>query len=193
MMACFTDPEKVDLSAHVKVFGCFAVGFKKEPLMQYGANPVLYINPRLYGSIEKQFSLLANLEGLNKDRDWRAGHEPYQFTEDEFLALTRITGLMQEYSYRADPAHLNYGQAEWRLLWCTCTQDWGSGVHLPGTVRPGTINQKLVGLLKFDASDIDYIVTPKKFEERGMSLAKSISVRWKSLESLTAKRRGSLT
>lgn len=191
MMVCFTDPEKVDLSAHTEAFGRFAVGFKKEPLMQYGANPVLYITPQIYGSIEKHLSLLAKLSDLNKDRDWKAAHEPYQFTEEELFALIKITGLTQEYSYRADPARLNYDQAEWRLLWCACTQVWDGEKHRPGTVAPSSINKKAIGLLKFAASDIDYIVTPKEFEERGVNLAQSISARWKSLESLVADHRGS--
>ena len=164
MMACLTDPEKVDIKKHSESFGKFAVAFAREPMVKYGANPVLYVTSENLIHIKSQMNLLRKFEDLSKDRDWKEEVETYQFTENELLSFYFTAGLSQEIEYRGRKD--NYFQSEWRILYQPELFLGHDKQDKPGMIRPSSLNGRNVGYLKFDPQDITYILVPEAFMDR---------------------------
>lgn len=182
MMACLTDPNLISLANHSVEFGKFAIGLKKESMMEYGANPVFYVTSGLYKNIESQFSLLSRFEDLNKDRDWKEMFEPYKFSEAEYFSFHLVCGLSQEFAYKSIMKRQNYTQSEWRMLYRPHLFVGHTQEHSPGTIFPGHINGRNIGLLKIKKEDIDFIITPQDFEEKGKSLCDTLQIQHKVFE-----------
>ena len=149
VMACFTDPDKVNIKQHHENFGRFAVAFKRKEMEEYGANPVLYITPTNLKHIESQIGLLRKFEDLNKDRDWKEEMEPYQFSEEELLSFYFTTGL-----------------SEWRILYQPDLYQGLGREHDPGIIRPSTLNDNLVGYMKFRKEDVSHIFVPQGYTQK---------------------------
>lgn len=164
MMACLTDPDKVDINVHQQTFGKFAVAFDRESMEQYGANPVLYVTTKNLARINSQMGLLRKFEELNKDRDWREDIELYQFSEDEFFSFYFIAGLSQELKYKGEKD--NYFQSEWRILYQPDLSLGQNNENKPGMIRPSTLQDKIVGFLKFASRDISYILVSEEYAKQ---------------------------
>lgn len=175
MMACLTDPEKVDITKHQQLFGKFAVAFNRESMVKYGANPVLYVTFENLVHIESQMGLLRKFEDLNKDREWKEEVEPYQFTENELLSFYFTAGLSQELEYRGEKD--NYFQSEWRILYQPDLFLGHDKEDKPGMVRPSNMNGRNVGYLKFDKQDISYILVPKEFADQAKNDYPNIEIK----------------
>ena len=177
MMVCFTDPNKVDITQHQQTFGRFAVAFNRNSMEDYGANPVLYVTKKNLAHINSQIKLLQKFGDLNRDRDWKEGIEPYQFSEEEFLSFYFITGLSQELQYKGEKD--NYFQSEWRIIY---RNDFFLGQNQennPGMIRPSSLNNKNVGYLKFDEPDISYILVSEEYEEQAKYDYPNINIKTK--------------
>jgi hypothetical protein len=113
-MVCFTDIPLKHSREQCSKFGSFGVGFKKENLIKYGANPALYTTGVHFNRIKKLANLLSRMEDLEKDREWRDELEPYQFGEEETFALQDVIDFLQEYSYRNNDTsdYVTYYQRE---------------------------------------------------------------------------------
>jgi hypothetical protein len=164
MMVCLTDPEKVDRIKHQELFGNFAIAFKSEPMIKYGANPVLYVTTKNFVHIKSQIGMLKKFEDLNKDKEWKEEVEPYQFTHDELLSFYFAVGLSQELEYKGEKD--NYFQSEWRILYQPKLFSGHDKSNKSGMIRPSSLNGKNVGYLKFDKQDISYILVPEQYAEK---------------------------
>lgn len=116
-MVCFTDIPLWHAKEHCRRFGKFGIGFKKEKMIGYGANPALYTTAQHFSRIKQLSVLLERMEDLEKDREWKEEVEPYNFTEDETVAFQEVTDFLQEYSYKSQDhsEYVTYYQREWRL------------------------------------------------------------------------------
>lgn len=164
MMACLTDPEKVDINQHRHIFGKFAVAFNRKSMEKYGANPVLYVTTKNLAHINSQMGLLRKFEDLNKDREWKEDVESYQFSEEELLSFYFTAGLSQELKYKGERD--NYFQSEWRILYQPDLFLGQNKENMPGMIRPSSLNGKNVGYLKFDVRDISYILVSEEYAKQ---------------------------
>ena len=180
-MVCFTDIPLWHAKEHCRIFGKFGIGFKKEKMIGYGANPALYTTGEHFSRIKKLSGLLAKMEDLEGDREWKAEVEPYSFTEDETLAFQEVTDLLQEYSYRNrdHSEYVTYYQREWRLTFRSLPFAGGDKLQEPGTSCFYIRNGKSYGTFKFSNDDVDYIVVPARYWLQGRRLAKEMNCKLK--------------
>jgi len=69
-MVCFTDIPLSFAKEHCAKFEKFGIGFKKQKMIGYGANPALYTTGKHFDRIKKLAELLARMEDLEKDKEW---------------------------------------------------------------------------------------------------------------------------
>lgn len=182
MMVCFTDLP-LNLSAeHCKDFGCFGIGFSKEQMIIYGANPVLYTTKIQSERMKVFTNLLVKFAEFEKDREWKESpEEPYQFTTTEFEKFLEISGFLQEYEY--DINRINYFQREWRINYQTLPITPGNSPQKPGDGGiHGMVGNKIMCEMLFAKEDVNYIVVKRDFEVRGRQLASTIGCELKIYE-----------
>lgn len=185
-MACFTDIPLEHSHEHCSKFGQFGLAFNKQAMIEYGANPVMYTTSKHLSRISHIAQLLERMKDMEKDREWRSEEEHYTFTEDETVALLEVLGLLQEYSYRNDDGsdYVTYYQREWRLTFDLLPFAGGTTEHSAGKscfyIRNGTAYQ----IFKFKKSDVEYIVAPKAFEKRALSVSKLLDCELRIYESV---------
>ena len=183
-MVCFTDIPLWHAKEHCKVFGRFGIGFKKDKMIEYGANPALYTTGNHFDRIKKLAELLARMENLEKDREWKEDLETYNFTEDETLALQEVTDFLQEYSYKNSDYsdYVTYYQREWRLTFRSLPFAGGNKTQEPGMSCFYIRNGKSYSNVKFCSSDIEYIVVPFKYWLQGRKISKKTGGKLKIYE-----------
>lgn len=183
-MVCFTDIPLWHAKEHCKVFGKFGIGFNKQRLIEYGANPALYTTRQHFERIKKLANLLARMEDLEKDREWKEEVEPYNFTEEETLSFQEVTDFLQEYSYKNNDYsdYVTYYQREWRLTFRSLPFAGGTKVQAPGMSSFYIRNGKSYSNVKFCKSDIEYIVVPFGYWWEGKKLAKHMGCKLKIYE-----------
>lgn len=103
---CFTELQLSRAQAHAHRYGGLGIGFNREFLMKWGANPVFYMQSKNQGIVN------TNLSGLvMKDKpDWL----------DVFLSYVKPMGE------RCSDNYLFYDEFEWRIVGCKL------GKQLPG-------------------------------------------------------------
>ena len=183
-MACFTDIPLKHSREHCAKFGRFGIGFKKSTMIQYGANPVLYTTGMHFNRIRHLAALLARMKDLGRDREWREEMEPYNFTEDEMIALIEVTEFLQEYSYKNldDSDYVTYYQREWRLAFNSLPFAGGTNPHLPGMSCFYIRNEQSYAILKFAPNDVSYIVVPLRFWWSARAIGKALGCKVKAYE-----------
>jgi len=183
-MVCFTDIPIKYSKEHCSKFGKFGIAFKKTKMIEYGANPALYTTGVHFERIKNVAGLLARMEDLEKDREWKEGIEDYKFTEDETTALQEIGGFLQEYSYKNkdNSDYVTYYQREWRLTFKSLPFAGGTKVHKPGMSCFYTRNRQRYSIFKFSPDDVEFVVVPLKFWWRAKKLAKSLGCKLKIYE-----------
>jgi hypothetical protein len=145
-------------------------------MIEYGANPVFYTTSRHLARIKHIESLLARMREFEKDREWREAVEPYQFTEDETVALMEVMDFLQAYSYKNndDAEYLTYYQREWRLRFNILPFAGSQKPHDPGFscfyIRGGVSYP----IFKFADGDVAFLLGPGAYEEKVAELARSI-------------------
>lgn len=175
-MVCFTDIPLKESAEHCQRFGRCGIAFKKDALIRYGANPVLYTTENYFNRIMSLSKLLDRLVDLEKDREWKEAAEPYLFTEDQTWALLQTLGLLQDYRYmgRSDAEALNYAQREWRLTFQSLPFAGGNAVQEPGMscfyVREGRSYETVA----FAADDVSFLIVPREFEGIAASIAEEL-------------------
>jgi len=165
-MVCFTDiPLKVS-SEHCGRFGRCGIGFRKDAMIAYGANPVFYTTSRHLARIRHLEALLARMKDFEKDREWREELEQYRFTEDETIALTEITDFHQEYSYKNDDntPYVTYYQREWRLPFSSLPFAGAGKSHESGMSSFYIRDGESYPIFKFGSSDVAFLVVPRAFQ-----------------------------
>ena len=173
---CFTDIPLWHAKEHCKVFGRFGIGFNKERMIEYGANPALYTTGKHFKRIKNLANLLAKMEDLEKDREWKEDLESYSFTEDETIAFQEVTDFLQEYSHKNKDHsdYVTYYQREWRLTFRSLPFAGGTKIQEPGMscfyIRDG----KNYSNVKFCKDDVEYIIVPFKYWLEGRKIAKKI-------------------
>lgn len=175
-MVCFTEVPLEHCDEHCARFGKFGLAFCKQAMIEYGTNPVLYTTAKHLERIKHIGSLLERMKDLEKDREWRQELEPYQFTEDETVAMLEVMGLLQEYSYKnADGTdYVTYYQREWRLTFNVLPFAGDNLPHAPGMSCFYSRNGISYPIFKFTESDVQYLIVPEVYESRAAHLAKSI-------------------
>lgn len=183
-MVCFTDIPLRYAKEHCAKFGKFGIGFNKERMIEYGANPALYTTGLHFDRIRKLSDLLARMEDLEKDREWKDPVEPFSFTEDETVAFQEVTDFLQEYSYKNNDScdYVTYYQREWRLTFRSLPFAGGTKPHEPGMscfyIRGG----KSYNIFKFDQNDVEFIVVPLRHLKDGRKLSKKMNCKLKIYE-----------
>lgn len=180
MMVCFTDIPLKFSAEHCMRFGRFGIGFSKERMMSYGANPVLYTTPEMNERVENYISLIGRLQGEETDRPWRDANlnndigDRYQFSSEQFDAMSELAGLMQNYKYSDES--VDYNQREWRIIDQTLPRvSSGDEQIIPGqcaihgSIGEG-VRRRTVCSMLFDLNDIDYIVVPREYSQQAETL-----------------------
>jgi hypothetical protein len=183
-MVCFTDIPLRFAKEHCAKFGKFGIGFNKQKMIDYGANPALYTTVKHFDRIKKLADLLARIEDLEKDREWKQDIEPYSFTEDETIAFQEVTDFLQEYSYKNNDFsdYVTYYQREWRLTFRSLTFADGKKSHEPGMSCFDNTDTNNYSLFKFNKEDVEYIVVPIRYWWPSIKLAKKIKCKLKIYE-----------
>lgn len=183
-MACFTDIPLWHAKEHCRRFGRFGIGFMKEKMIGYGANPALYTTAEHFSRIKRLSGLLERMEDLERDREWKGEVEPYNFTEDETLAFQEVTDFLQEYSYKCQDlsGYVTYYQREWRLTFRSLPFAGGSRPQDPGMSCFYTRDGKSYSTFKFSSEDVDYIVVPARYWCPGRRLARKMGCKLKVYE-----------
>lgn len=183
-MVCFTDIPLMHAKEHCSKFGKFGIGFNKNKMIEYGANPALYTTRKHFDRIKKLANLLAKMEDLEKDRSWKSDLEPYSFTEEETIALQEVTDFLQEYAHRNkdDSDYVTYYQREWRLTFRSLPFAGGSKPLEPGTTSFYTKYDKTYSIFKFSPEDVESIIVPSQYKEEGRKLATKMNCKLKIYE-----------
>lgn len=176
MMVCFTDAGLQESSRICDRFGRVGIAFRKDRLMGYGANPVLYTTSQHVGRAKHVSDLLGAMLELEKDREWRETHRPYPFSSDQTEALLGISTLLQEYDYKGEmrPDGINYEQREWRLTFHTLPFAGGDSEQKPGMACFYKRDGKSYPTIAFAPSDVVFLVVPRRFEPEAQVLAGSL-------------------
>ncbi len=174
-MACFTEIPLNFSGQHCNQFGRFGIAFRKETMIEYGANPVLYTTNTHFERIKHIGTLLERMKDLEKDREWKEDPdiEPYQFTEDETIALMEIMELLQEYSHRKEDGidYITYYQREWRLTFKVLPFAGSDSEFLAGMSCFYIRNGKSYHIFKFKREDVTYLIVPEAFASKAEPLA----------------------
>ena len=192
MMICFTDIPLNLSHEQCDRFGKFGIGFSKEVMIRYGANPVLYTTREMNDRVEKFISLIGKLQSEEVDREWRdaalnddAG-DRYQFNSEQFYAMAELAGFMQNYQY--SDTSIDYYQREWRINYETLPKALGlepqenpgqGAIH--GSIGEGE-RRRVVCSMLFDLNDIDYLVVPRAFYDRALHLVTGLRAEVKIYE-----------
>lgn len=173
VMVCFTEIPIRFSAQHCNKFGKFGIAFNKIAMIDYGANPALYTTNRHFERIKHIGTLLARMKDFEKDREWKEDLEPYQFSEDETIALMEVLELLQEYSYKNQDGsdYVNYYQREWRLTFNILPFAGGDTPLLPGMSCFYIKNGKAYHIFKFKKDDVKYLIVPESYRGRAESLA----------------------
>jgi hypothetical protein len=180
MMVCFTDIPLHLSQEHCALFGKFGIGFSKEKMIQYGANPVLYTTVKMNERVEKFISLIGRLQSEEVDREWRDATlnddigDRYQFSSEQFVAMFELAGFMQNYQY--SDTSIDYYQREWRINYETLPkafalepQDTPGQGAIQGSIV--TNNQKRIACsMLIDLDDIDFIVVPREYGDKARNI-----------------------
>lgn len=183
-MVCFTDIPLWHAKEHCQKFGKFGIGFKKNKMIGYGANPALYTTSEHFLRIKKLSGLLERMEDLEKDREYRNDVEPYSFTEDEVVSFQEVTDFLQEYSHKGKDYfdYVTYYQREWRLTFRSLPFASGIKLQEPGMSSFYCRDGKSYSTFKFSTNDIDYIVVPWRYWLQSRKLARKMNCKLKVYE-----------
>jgi hypothetical protein len=183
-MVCFTDIPLWHAKENCKIFGRFGIGFNKNKMIEYGANPALYTTGKHFQRIRKLADLLARMEDLEKDRECKEESESYNFTEDETVAFQEVTDFLQEYSYKDNDYsdYVTYYQREWRLTFRSLLFAGGNKTQEPGMSCFYIRDAKSYSNVKFCKDDVEYIVVPLKYWLKGRKLSKSMGCKLRVYE-----------
>jgi hypothetical protein len=192
MMVCFTDIPLNLSREHCYKFGKFGVGFSKEVMVRYGANPVLYTTRAMNDKVETFISLIGRLQSEEVDREWKDAKlnndvgDRYQFSSEQFYAMVELAGFMQNYQY--SDTSIDYYQREWRINYETLPK--GNGLKpqvIPGqgaihdSIGEGARKRTACSML-YDLNDIDYLIVPRAFQERAQLLIEGLRAEVKIYE-----------
>ena len=102
---CFTELRLSQAQEHAHQYGSLGIGFRREFLMMWGANPVFYMQSMNQGIVN------TNLSGLAPLRNQTDGL-------DVFLSYIKPMGepCSDQYS--------NYDESEWRIVACKLGNQW---------------------------------------------------------------------
>ena len=102
---CFTELRLSQAQEHVRQYGGLGIGFRREFLMAWGANPVFYMQSKSQGIVNTNLSGLATLENKPKGLD-------------VFLSYVKPMGepYSDQYPY--------YDESEWRMVACKLGDQW---------------------------------------------------------------------
>ena len=175
-MVCFTEIPLEFSAEHCGIFGKFGIGFDKQNLINYGANPVFYTTKAHLERIKKLSVLLSSMRELEKDREWKEDSQPFSFSEQQTIALNEVTDFLQEYSYKNEDykEYITYYQREWRISFKTLPLANGDTVQTPGM---GSFYMKegiTYPIFLFDRVDVKYIIVPRLFKNKARPLAQQL-------------------
>ena len=162
-MVCFTDVPLKFSAEHCGLFGRCGIAFRKDAMIAYGANPILYTTSMHLKRIRDIENLVARMKDLEKDREWRNEVEPYRFSEDETAALNEGLDFSQEYSYKNqdDKPYVTYYQREWRLPFNVLPFAGGNKPHEPGMSCFRSPEGLDYPIFKFARTDVAFLIVPR--------------------------------
>jgi len=102
---CFTELRLSRVQEHVRQYGGLGIGFRREFLMAWGANPVFYMQSKNQGIVNTNLSGLAALQKNFKELQ-------------VFLSYVKPMGETYSYQYQF------YDESEWRIVACKLGDRW---------------------------------------------------------------------
>ncbi len=151
-MICFTDIPLDESKIHCSKYGYFGISFNKKELIEYGANPVLY----LMNQRSTQQDFLIN-ESLPKT--------PNQIDFKKIINLNWFVATCQPYNMKPNENDYipEYYEREWRIA---SRFDNYSNYNFKGEI----INEQPEGkkgesFLTFDRKIIEKIIVPEEYKE----------------------------
>lgn len=134
---CFTELQLSKAQEHARRYGSLGIGFNREFLMKWGANPVFYVQNKNQGIVNTNLSGLVN----PKDKhDWL----------DVFLSYVKPMGEPCSDNY------IYYDEFEWRIVGCKL-----------GEQLPSLFVKNEEGLwFKFESIDVSLLAFPNEDTRR---------------------------
>ncbi|MGN4777462.1 abortive infection system antitoxin AbiGi family protein [Bacillus cereus group sp. MYBK217-2] len=114
-MTCFCDIHLKRLTSHMKKYGDFGIGLKKEWGINAGVQPIQYIN--VHSPLHREFAELftKTLRSEEEDNDLLIEHQNFLLTK--LLYIKPLEGMMRVSSTEDDYATRNFhDEREWRYI-----------------------------------------------------------------------------
>ena len=102
---CFTELHLSHAQEHAKQYGSLGIGFNREFLMKWGANPVFYMQSKNQGIVNTNLSRLTKLKSMHVGLD-------------VFLSYVKPMGAPNSDQY------FYYDEFEWRMVACKLGNQW---------------------------------------------------------------------
>lgn len=150
-MTCFTDIPHHLSSEHCQRYGKFGIAFKKRVLIDYGANPVLYLTSLKKDDAEKVYNYICD-----------ANTGKIALNSEVLESLKKFFGFVQDYEYGTDTY---YYEREWRILQNNLEYCEGSVIQ-PGKYGSSIQNGKKQYYFQFSQNDVEFLICPKDYVNR---------------------------
>lgn len=171
-MICFTDTPIRQSKDTCARYGFFGISFNKEQLIEYGANPVLYLTDNR--SIHMEFEI----------------QKRYTKNADQ-LIHSWITSIMQPFDTKkyAKDNHAEFYEREWRIVRklpaqrndvASMFQGEFNEYPFSGEIRRQQNSQNIndeTFFLKFDSSMLENIVVPENYETHASQLMSALGLK----------------
>jgi hypothetical protein len=164
-MICFTDTPILQSRKHCEKYNFFGISFNKKQMMEYGANPVLYLVESRYD--HQDFHIDLTFKGIlesNKEKN----------------LFSWIGSIFQPY----DKGHSDYYEREWRIIrllpfpWLDNAINYGGSFEeypFKGKLRSESIDSGVPNhsfYMEFEPNIIENIIVPEHYENEGIELLK---------------------
>ncbi len=163
MMVCFTDIPLSLSEEHCNTFGKFGIAFNKNRMIGYGANPVFYLTDKNNNRLKEVYNFLTKALDKERDREFLEGSENFDYSTEQIYSLLEIFGFTQEYYSNTIEKEFYY-EREWRINCQTLKIVSGQNEPESGQAKMLGITQK--NGMKFDLSDIDFMIVPNSFYDK---------------------------
>jgi len=158
-MVCFCDIPLSEIKEHIKIYGCYGIGLKKEWAIQNGLNPVFYCEKESNISTEVQ----TIFDGIAKG-DFHA----HAKIKQSLLNMIRLMKNYQGEFHRNGEIYYNYrysDEREWRFVPSYQEATLVSGLQFVTEEQKRIANDLIRDLrLCFTPDDITYIIIKEESE-----------------------------
>lgn len=139
-MICFTELRLSDVQQHTTRYGKMGIGFRREWLMRYGANPVFYVQNRNEGVVNTNLGIIVD-------------------NAKKVPGLEVFLSFVKPMSEPSQDNLINYDEMEWRMVLCSLSgHNYSDWIHFEGDTP----------YFKFSPNDVSIIVAPDEQTRRAI-------------------------